>query len=744
MVRASLGKNSLVADVKKSSDVLQAVEKKSSAYPCYALPIRSLLEMDSWRPHQDLLADGLLVNVDEKPDANVIFMSHQWTSFKHPDPKNEQLVALKTLLGNLLGGGMSVRTNPPLEMGYHYHRVTGPEEWRALLEDGYIWLDYISIPQPLAAKKNEAEEMGVEDVDEVCAHAGLITGAAAHAGMIAADHRHSTETDTVVAKLVEQLRAAVDSIPQYVERCIMMWVLVPPVAHADVSGAVCDFHSWRSRGWCRLEYAASNLARHDMPVLVVSDPNKPPEYFSPCDAMKVPAARGNFTVDEDRSKVLDVLQKMVDNKVAFYEEQDDYTLARFLRCFSPMITGGMGEKRPLAEGESAVGRLKLLLKWRDEATEAKWQAATGWNLLTCAALLDDTAAVRELLATPAAAPLLKAKGKKLKATQHYHAQPFAQLLFNMAHGHVPLMGCMGFGSPETCRAMLSGGLEAGVPVPQKDVLDIVCGTPCHRPTGALLNARTDNMDVFLEYYPGFDVNGVWASAAGQTPLHIACSMDAADGAQMRSLRWLLARGAAKSMNVRMDFGFTPLQTLCWAQGPQSLDALKLLREHGADAASANLHEKIGGKMATMKKVMATLRTVSATGSLPDAFIRFFEMFDVGGTALHRAAENGNVEQTKLLLEMGADIHARDAKGRTPYERCVAKLPAGSCQPQMLESLLATEPLRPAASATAKRSKWTAVSLPSVRKPPARVLPKTAASAVSAVVHSPVVMISGAE
>ena len=178
--------------------------------------------------------------------------------------------------------------------------------------------DYISIPQPLAEQaKKSMSALTVEDADETepeglalastggaVAHAGMMIGAQAHAGLIAADHRQSVTTDdSNIAKLAAQLRAAVDSIPQYVERCTMMWVLVPPVAHADVEGVVCDFNSWRSRGWCRLEYAASNLARHDMPVLVVRDPSKPPEYFSPCDAMKVPAAKGNFTVSEDRDKV---------------------------------------------------------------------------------------------------------------------------------------------------------------------------------------------------------------------------------------------------------------------------------------------------------------------------------------------------------------------------------------------------------------------------------------------------------
>ena len=54
-----------------------------------------------------------------------------------------------------------------------------------------------------------------------------------------------------VSELVDGLRKAVESIPSYIERCTQMWVLVPACEHEDASGTICDFWSWRSRGWCR-------------------------------------------------------------------------------------------------------------------------------------------------------------------------------------------------------------------------------------------------------------------------------------------------------------------------------------------------------------------------------------------------------------------------------------------------------------------------------------------------------------
>ena len=307
MVRASIGRD---AGAFQTGGTAVA-----ASYPMYGMKVRDLLAMEEWLPHQDLLAAGKLhvISEDEMNRNRVIFLSHQWCSFLHPDPKADQLKALQVVIKRLMDGEITVRSDPKLEMSYNFKRVDGKAEWNEFFEEGYIWHDYSCIPQPLA-------------------HKAKIEGAgrdAPHAGMVGADHRTGDcGEDAVMTKLVEQLKAAVESIPSYVERAEFVWVLVPPVEHQDVPDAVCDLNSWRGRGWCRMEYCASNLTTHDLPVMIIENAVDAPKYFSPCDAMKTPATGGSFSFDEDRGKVLEVLQTMVTAKAKHYHTMGDVHLSR--------------------------------------------------------------------------------------------------------------------------------------------------------------------------------------------------------------------------------------------------------------------------------------------------------------------------------------------------------------------------------------------------------------------------------
>jgi hypothetical protein len=272
MVRSSLGRA-----------VLADSGGLAEEYPYYGISVPDFLELTEWLPHEALKASGRVKQMGEADE--VIFVSHQWTSFSHPDPAGNQLRALQTQIRTLMKGKTAVRSDSALDGTYGYAMVTPGKEWKNKLPNMYLWVDYCSIPQPSAA------------------------GGGVHAAQHS-DHREGQ------GDLVAQLKAAVNSIPSYLARSTMMWVLVPPVKHESLDGAICDYNSWRRRGWCRLEFAASKLcAGDDMPCMVITSATATPEYCCPCDIFKLCAGNGDFTVDSDRDAVNSTLTKMLQAKV---------------------------------------------------------------------------------------------------------------------------------------------------------------------------------------------------------------------------------------------------------------------------------------------------------------------------------------------------------------------------------------------------------------------------------------------
>ena len=76
----------------------------------YALPLEHVFKLMEFTAHQTLLEEGKLVEI--QPGMSVIFVSHQWAGYNHPDQEGKQLACLSN-------SGVQVRqystseTNPP-------------------------------------------------------------------------------------------------------------------------------------------------------------------------------------------------------------------------------------------------------------------------------------------------------------------------------------------------------------------------------------------------------------------------------------------------------------------------------------------------------------------------------------------------------------------------------------------------------------------------------------------------------
>ena len=293
------------------------------SYPMYVLPVEAFLQMTEWRPHQELLKEGVIVEWAPSMRGRTFFVSHQWTSFDHPDPTNDQLETLQSVLGRLARGDLTIKANWVVQFFYRLKQPHTSAEWQAIMRGAYLWYDFVSMPQPAAA----ALAAAAPDAAAPKAAAGRWAGPEAVAQAAGSstqlsrmvsthsDHRVRSEDEgEEVSSLIAQLKAAVDSIPSYIERCDEMFVLVPSVKHTDREGEVCDYNSWRQRGWCRLEFVSSRLCPKDVPVIVIDSKDGNPEYFNLCDTTKLFAGQGSFTLEDDKAKVATVLAALIAGK----------------------------------------------------------------------------------------------------------------------------------------------------------------------------------------------------------------------------------------------------------------------------------------------------------------------------------------------------------------------------------------------------------------------------------------------
>ena len=125
-------------------------------FPLYALPIRDLLESSGpLPPHQALLADGRLVLW--RPELGpLFFISHQWLNRGTPDTAGgEQLDVLRAVLLRGRRGALTISTFPLQGLHRAPERPIHAAELRDACARGYVWLDWVSVPQASAIPRDE-------------------------------------------------------------------------------------------------------------------------------------------------------------------------------------------------------------------------------------------------------------------------------------------------------------------------------------------------------------------------------------------------------------------------------------------------------------------------------------------------------------------------------------------------------------------------------------------------------------
>ena len=227
------------------------------AHPMYVVKISTLLapSFQHFRPHEELKAAGMLVEWQEGMN-DVIFCSHTWLRGNHPDSEaGDKFSLLAGLLHKIQAGKLDVFTEAVASITFRGMTLgLKAKDLKRSLTDGYVFFDYMSIPQ----QDPEAQQR------------------------------------------------AVISLASYVSASAYFFVLAGPWRHED--GSIRDNFAWGKRGWCRMELAANLLSPTPKPMVLAKSvasvlANPPGGEITHNLHRYLLVGMGDFSVEADRQKL---------------------------------------------------------------------------------------------------------------------------------------------------------------------------------------------------------------------------------------------------------------------------------------------------------------------------------------------------------------------------------------------------------------------------------------------------------
>jgi len=196
-------------------------------YPMWVMRISDFVRLTKLEPHQKLRAENKIVEWDPSMKS-VFFLSHQWTSFSHPDATTEQLRAMQRIFLRMMSGKLP-NTSPCFSDAAFLPtsaKVTS-KEWKTIVSNAYVWVECVVRRLPALTST----------------HLRAVWSRALHSYISVPQIGEYLDGNT------SDLMRAVASIPAYVERSSHLFAAVPTVKHADLEGVECGLGSWLDRGW---------------------------------------------------------------------------------------------------------------------------------------------------------------------------------------------------------------------------------------------------------------------------------------------------------------------------------------------------------------------------------------------------------------------------------------------------------------------------------------------------------------
>lgn len=260
--------------VGESLSLLTLVDDEE-VFPMVTVPAKTFIEMTSVQPYEELI-EAESLRIFEESMGKAMFVSHQWVASEHPDPDLQQFPVLQQALKNLIAGQSKVQLPAGVELvlGRYYKCPTAadfnPEEL-------YIWYDYCCCPQGNSPRA------------------------------------------------VLRRQQAIRMIPAFVSKSALFVILCPYIRTND---RTLSYSTWKARGWCRLEYLSRHIARDDGCVITIKSESHATLAWNFIGVVDSPGT-GDFTIEEDRAQVGQVVLKMIWRKLHSYLKNGD----RINYCF---------------------------------------------------------------------------------------------------------------------------------------------------------------------------------------------------------------------------------------------------------------------------------------------------------------------------------------------------------------------------------------------------------------------------
>ncbi|CAE7515570.1 Asb3 [Symbiodinium natans] len=337
-----------------ASSLASEDEAPETLFPMYTVPVEVLLEMVALESHEDLKARGKVV-VFSGNMGSASFISHQWVAKQHPDPEFRQMQVLQQACRHLLSRIGSIHPDFTTQACVYSAKGISFQEFQS--RPLFLWYDYFSVPQLSYPTEGSSSEQA----------------------------------------------KAINCIPAYIAKCRFFFALCPTMECSGHDGLQ-NSSTWARRGWCRIERAARELSAHDTWVLMQS-PSSFEVVGTAVSFVSGSVGEGDFTMEEDRTKLAPVMKDIVRRKLMLSLQAGDFpAYRRHLNLqsvhFRGLVVEPIGdivpgyEKDPSDDTPEAVVAHFL---YQNGLTSISGRDSAGWCPLHYAAMSGNNQVVEGLL-----------------------------------------------------------------------------------------------------------------------------------------------------------------------------------------------------------------------------------------------------------------------------------------------------------------------------------------------------------